>query len=107
MRLLSRYPLAVQSVQTGLLCGAGDVISQTMIEKNSSGFDPWRSAKFAAIGSFWIAPLIRVWYVRLEKMFGASVSLVPTLKKVATDQLVMAPFMSFGIINLVGISQGK
>ena len=40
-------------------------------------------------------------------MFGTSVALVPTLKKVATDQLVMAPFMSLGIINLVGISQGK
>ena len=40
-------------------------------------------------------------------MFGTSVALVPTLKKVATDQIVMAPFMSLGIINLVGISQGK
>jgi len=106
MRLLSRYPLAVQSVQTGLLCGTGDVISQTLIEKRAA-LDPWRSAKFAAIGSLWIAPLIRFWYLRLEKMFGVSVALVPTLKKVATDQIVMAPFMSLGIINLVGISQGK
>ena len=63
MRLLSRYPLAVQSVQTGLLCGTGDVISQTLIEKRTA-FDPWRSAKFAAIGSLWIAPLIRFWYLR-------------------------------------------
>ena len=40
-------------------------------------------------------------------MFGSSVGLASTLKKVATDQLVMAPFMSFGIINLVAFSQGK
>ena len=40
-------------------------------------------------------------------MFGTSVGLASTLKKVATDQLVMAPFMSFGIINLVAFSQGK
>jgi len=108
MRLLNKYPLAIQSVQTGLLCGAGDVISQTFIEKKgSNGLDLLRSLKFAVIGSLWIAPLIRVWYVRLERTFGSSISLATTLKKVATDQLVMAPFMSFGIINLVGASQGK
>ena len=45
--------------------------------------------------------------LRLEAMFGSSVGLASTLKKVATDQLVMAPFMSFGIINLVAFSQGK
>jgi len=108
MRLLNKYPLAVQSVQTGVLCGAGDLISQTLIEKKRiNSVDGWRSLKFAAIGSLWIAPLIRFWYIRLEAMFGSSVGLASTLKKVATDQLVMAPFMSFGIINLVAFSQGK
>ena len=43
----------------------------------------------------------------MERTFGSSISLATTVKKVATDQLVMAPFMSFGIINLVGAAQGK
>ena len=65
MRLLNKYPLAVQSVQTGVLCGAGDLISQTLIEKKAvNSVDGWRSLKFAAIGSLWIAPLIRFWYIR-------------------------------------------
>ena len=112
LAVLEKYPMRVQMVQTGLLCGAGDVISQTLIENRDdnntqNAVDLVRSAKFAAIGTFFIAPAIRWWYLRLEGMFGTGVTAGTTLKKVATDQICAAPTLSFCIINLVGLSQGK
>jgi len=106
MTLLERHPMAVQMAQTGFLCGAGDVIAQTLIEKKPS-VDWRRTANFGLIGTFFIAPFIRVWYIKLESMFGTAVTPAVTLKKMVTDQGLAAPFMSASIISLVGVSQGR
>lgn len=50
-RALVRYPVLVQSVQSGLLMGAGDVIAQGFIErKDWQSFDGMRAFKFFGIG---------------------------------------------------------
>ena len=40
-------------------------------------------------------------------MYGSRIGFVTTVKKVAADQIVMAPFLTFGIIILGGLAQGK
>lgn len=48
--VLARRPYLVQAVQTGALMGAGDLISQTFIEKQSPDFI--RTLRFSSIGFF-------------------------------------------------------
>ena len=104
LRILDRFPLRTQMVQTSVLMGAGDVISQLMIERNNK-YEFERTVRFASIGAFFVAPTIRAWYLTLEKWFGSGVTIKTTLKKVGTDQLIFAPIFSAAIISVIGISQ--
>ena len=80
-------------VQTGIIMGAGDALSQTVIEKKSK-YDFERTVRFSAIGSFFVAPTIRVWYLTLEKWFGAGVTISTTLKKVGTKWVYRGEFFT-------------
>lgn len=52
-QVLVRRPYLIQAVQTGALMGAGDLISQTLIEKKSlKHVDYMRTIKFSSIGFF-------------------------------------------------------
>lgn len=52
-RSLVKYPILTQSVQTGLLMGTGDLISQTIIEKKTFSDINWfRTAQFSSVGLF-------------------------------------------------------
>ena len=104
LKILDRYPLRTQMMQTGVIMGTGDVISQLVIERKGN-FEISRSIRFGAIGSFFVAPTIRVWYLTLERWFGAGVTIKTTLRKVATDQLLFAPIFSAAIIGVIGTSQ--
>ena len=104
LKILDRFPLRTQMVQTGIIMGAGDVLSQLAIERKDK-YDIGRTVRFTAIGSLFVAPTIRVWYLTLEKWFGAGVTVNATFKKVATDQLFFAPLFSAAIISVIGTSQ--
>ena len=69
LKVLDRFPLRTQIVQTGIIMGAGDALSQLVIEKKSK-YEIERTLRFAVIGSFFVAPIIRVWFLTLEKWFG-------------------------------------
>lgn len=52
-RTLAKHPILIQSIQTAILMGTGDVISQTLIEKKYYGkINLIRTAKFASVGFF-------------------------------------------------------
>ena len=104
LKVLDRFPLRTQIVQTGLIMGAGDAIAQIVIEKKNT-YELDRTMRFVAIGSFFVAPTIRVWYISLEKLFGTSVTIKTTLLKVGTDQLFFAPIFTAAIMGMIGTSQ--
>ena len=65
MNLLSKFPMAVRSVETGISCGTSDIIAQTVVEKKGfNGLDLLTTLKFAAIGCLWTGPMMKVWYIR-------------------------------------------
>ena len=104
LRVLDRYPMRTQMVQSGIIMGTGDVISQFAIERKDH-LEVDRCLRFAAIGSIFVAPIIRMWYLKLEKIFGPSVTIKSTLGKVATDQFGFAPIFTGVIIGVIGTSQ--
>lgn len=53
--VLHRYPKITQAVQTGLLMGSGDVISQVFIEKHPiKSLNPKRTLQFFAVGTCYV-----------------------------------------------------
>lgn len=101
---LRKRPYLVQAVQAGTLMGAGDLISQTFIEKRSP--DLKRTLKFSSIGFFIGGPVLRLWYGILNKHIGSKGKYV-AIKKVFIDQAVFAPTFLGMILVTQGALQGK
>nr|XP_021182846.1 protein Mpv17 [Helicoverpa armigera] len=104
---LSRRPYVVPAIQTGVLMGSGDIISQTLIENiRITDIDVKRTLKFSSIGFFVGGPALRYWYGTLYKFVGSSGKTV-ALKKVIIDQIFFAPIFLFSILVAVAVMQGK
>ncbi|XP_063546243.1 protein Mpv17 [Cydia strobilella] len=104
---LVRRPYLMQAIQSGALMGAGDLISQTLIEKKPlKDLDYKRTCQFASIGLFVGGPALRIWYGVLQKYIGKQGKAV-ALKKVFIDQAIFAPTFLFMILATVGTMQGK
>ncbi|ENN72913.1 protein Mpv17 [Dendroctonus ponderosae] len=102
-KLLKDHFMVVQSAQTGLLMGTGDIIAQTIIEgKRGATYEPKRTAKFTLLGTVFVGPTLSLWYKVLARKIGTEMSTAVTLKKVALDQLVFAP--SFLILFLTNLN---
>ncbi|XP_071455335.1 mitochondrial inner membrane protein Mpv17-like [Hetaerina americana] len=107
LRLLENHPWKVQSIQTGILMSAGDVLSQTAVEKKRfSEMDPVRVARFGALGVVFMGPALWAWYQALHRFVGpggrgTKGRVILGLKKVFWDQVVLAPpfYAAFIIVN--------
>lgn len=61
--LLVRRPYFVQAVQTGVLMAAGDVISQSAVEKTPlTSIDVARTLRFSSIGFFVVVSMTNICY---------------------------------------------
>lgn len=105
--------------------GAGDVIAQTLIDKQKIEWN--RVGRFAFIGAtlvvrqlvhenlgqfvhfmiFRKGPSIRFWYLALERLLGAGVTVKTTLSKVALDQIGFAPLFQIPVLTYIGLLQGQ
>jgi hypothetical protein len=59
-------PLLTKTLTSGLICGAGDATCQGLQaaaadDKDRLAFDPLRTIRFTAVGSFLLAPSLHVW----------------------------------------------
>lgn len=88
----------MQSVQSGLLMGTGDVIAQKYVEKRKT-IDIERLAKFSSIGFFIGGPGLRWWYGVLDKLIKGPNKSILVLKKVGLDQFVFAPLFLVSSID--------
>ncbi|KAK8386602.1 hypothetical protein O3P69_017827 [Scylla paramamosain] len=105
-RLLNKYPITVQCLQAGVLMGAGDASSQFLVEGKSLNEYEWRrTARFFALGTFFVAPVLTKWYGLLDHKFGSGKG-ISAFKKVASDQLIFAPSFLGVFMSVLGITQG-
>lgn len=107
MRTLDSRPLLTQACTTGFVCGLGDVIAQTLIEKRQlKSYNVRRTATMGAIGFFFTGPVLGTWYVSLDRLVGPTKTTRDALKKVFLDQVVFAPALFAVLLPLFGFSQG-
>ena len=69
--LLKRRPLPTKMASSGTASGVGDLLAQTIV---GNTYDPRRTLVFAAIGVFYFAPLLHLWYKALHKLEKSGVS---------------------------------
>ncbi|KAL8558247.1 hypothetical protein ACOMHN_040945 [Nucella lapillus] len=106
LRVLSKYPLTTMCSTTGTLMAAGDGISQMCIEgKSVRDYQLKRSGRFFVLGFVALGPMLRFWYLALDKMY-AGTKLAP-LKMVVTDQTLGAPAILFTFVAGLGILKGE
>ncbi|XP_057668341.1 protein Mpv17-like [Diorhabda carinulata] len=106
-RLLKNNLILVQSIQSGVFCGTGDVIAQVIAEKKSfSEIDVRRTGCFILLGSGYVGPILSIWYKFLSRKLGDKGKFV-VLKKVAADQLLFAPPFQIGLITVINSLQGR
>ncbi|KAL3282233.1 hypothetical protein HHI36_005428 [Cryptolaemus montrouzieri] len=105
-KLLQTYPLLVQSVQTGVLMGTGDMIAQGFIEGRSlKNLDTKRTITFCGLGTCLVGPTLVTWYKTLSIIVKGSSKAV-VLKKVALDQLCFSPTFIGCFLCTLGFVQG-
>lgn len=104
-----------QMVQGGIIMGLGDFVAQTAIEKKTAfkQYEPIRTVRFAVMGSFFVAPLIRGWYLTMERIVAnampkaiAASNAKSALVKVLMDQGAFAPFFSLYFLSTLGMLSG-
>ena len=69
--LLKRRPLPTKCVSSGTASAVGDALAQTIV---GNTYDPRRTLVFAAIGVFYFAPLLHLWYKALNSLERRGVS---------------------------------
>nr|ACO12458.1 Mpv17 [Lepeophtheirus salmonis] len=105
-QILNKYPLRTQMVQTGLIMGLGDLVSQRVIHEKSD-IDPISVIRFSGIGTFFVGPSVRLWYLFMERVIGSAVNKKTTFIKVGMDQLLFAPTFTAGIMIVINPLQAK
>ncbi|CAH1397824.1 unnamed protein product [Nezara viridula] len=96
----------MHSLQSGILFGAGDLISQRMSKAPDEDYDRYRILRFTIIGSI-LGPLIHKWYRVLDKFLGKDRDLKTIAKKVIADQLLMAPFIIGWVMSVGALLEGE
>ena len=51
-------------------------------------------------------PVLRTWYLTLDRLLGPSTTSAIALKKVFLDQVAFAPLLMGSLLSLFGLSQG-
>lgn len=105
-QLLLRKPLVTNMLTTGFLFGSGDFMAQKFFSVPTTSYDYLRTIKAVVYGGIVFAPIGDKWYKLLNRikfpisrstranLSGSKKELIlDTSIRVATDQLIFAPFI--------------
>ncbi len=88
LKLLERAPLPTKAITSMCIVGAGDVATQTLLDRDKP-FDVKRFAIFTFLGGALVGPTLHFWYGFLNRMIPG-VGTMPALKRLAVDQTLFA-----------------
>lgn len=89
-RLLHERPFVTNVMTTCTFMTAGDIISQTIVQRNQD-LDLKQTARFAMAGLIFVGPVVRCCLVAIDKVFGPTSSMIVLGKKLFVDQICIAP----------------
>ncbi|XP_070534240.1 mitochondrial inner membrane protein Mpv17-like [Ptychodera flava] len=103
---VKRYPLKSQAYSTGVLFFIGDVVAQQGVERKGKSHDFYRTFRQTAFGVVIAGPALRGWYGLLDRIYKTSSPKTAGLKKMVTDQVIMAPLFIFTFFTAMGFASG-
>ncbi|CAH3182772.1 unnamed protein product [Porites lobata] len=90
-QLLIKHPWKTQTIGTGVLVAAGDLITQQFAEQRGTNHDFRRTARMGVVGLV-IGPVLRSWCLTLERIVPGTAKTVG-FKKMLLDQSLFARVM--------------
>ena len=97
--LVIKYPFFVNATQSAIISSSSVIVSQLLAGNSKIDWSEVRTVAF--IGSFWITPVLLVFYSKLHRLqLGA-------LGKLALDQLIFSPIFTLTIISLRLVVLGR
>lgn len=90
---LEHRPIITKSITSAIIAGTGDGLCQSLQTKDDdggTGWDKWRTARFASLGLVMCGPGCHFWYGALVRWFPGT-SMVRVSQRVIIDQLVFNP----------------
>ncbi|KAH8272265.1 hypothetical protein KR044_000022, partial [Drosophila immigrans] len=107
--IMSLALLAREGLNAAVIMGAGDAIAQLAIEKKSiKDYNVGRTARFSAIGFFICGPVLRRWYIKLDRLVTKDQPRIKrSCKKVLLDQALFAPPFTLFLSYLVPFVNGE
>lgn len=105
-RVMRNHPVKTQLITTGTVMLSGDLIAQTVLERRST-IDVPRAARFFVMGIAFVGPILRVWYITLERIVGSTGGGAMVVKKVLLDQGVFTPVFIPSFLTTLGALQGR
>jgi len=100
---LVAQPFATKAVGTGLTYFLSDLTAQLLENKDRPRFR--RGLKFAAVGAFWVGPLLAAWFQVMDALVPGRTP-GPVLVKILADQVLQGPFMIATMFLWTGLMNG-
>lgn len=97
-----------ESFKMSLVMGAGDAISQLMVEKTKPyDYDYGRTFRFTALGFVYVSPVLRKWVNTLDGLVAKNQSDIKRgFKKMCINQFFFSPPFNMTIAYLVPFMKG-
>lgn len=105
-RLVREHPMKTQLVTTATVMLSGDLIAQKVIERRPD-IDVPRAARFFVMGVGFVGPVVRGWYLILERVVGSGSSGAVVFKKVLLDQTLFGPLFVPSFMVVLGTLQRR
>ncbi|XP_061396679.1 mpv17-like protein [Musca vetustissima] len=100
----SLRPYLAEGLRAAGIMGTGDILAQTVVEKKSlKDVDLIRTAKYGSLGMLFVGPVLKFWFGLLDRQIRGRQGVQRALKKMAVDQVIMAPSLNLAIASMVGL----
>ncbi|XP_070382985.1 mitochondrial inner membrane protein Mpv17-like [Dermacentor albipictus] len=105
-RMVRDHPMKTQMITTATVMLSGDLIAQKVIERRPE-VDVPRAARFFVMGVGFVCPVVRGWYLILERVVGSGAGTALVVKKVLLDQTIFGPLFVPSFMVVLGALQGR
>ncbi|KAL1417995.1 hypothetical protein MTO96_005982 [Rhipicephalus appendiculatus] len=85
---------------------SGDLIAQKVLERRSD-VDVVRTTRFFVMGVGFVGPVVRMWYLTLERVVGSGIGGRLVVKKMLLDQALFTPVFIVGFRVVLGALQRR